>query len=377
MNNPYLKFLLVLAVLVVGGFCVWYFSSIVLYVFFAMILSLLGIPVVNLLTKVHIKKFYFPRTLAAILAFAMILGVLFLFFYFLLPMLANEIRSLLAIDTTFITDGALAWTQKAENWLKSNGLLDRRDNLLEILMAKLKEFMGQFSITAVFGNTVQFVASICIAVFSVLFMTFFSLKDDRVFVHLLQTLVPISYRPQFQSIVDKTKVQLFHYFLGVFMEMLTMGLIEGLAAYFCGIPHALLIGCLGGLLNVIPYLGPVIAALLSAVIAFVGTLAVSPDAAYITFTILKVFMIFIGANLIDNFLLQPLIYSKSVKTHPLVIFIAILVGAQVGGILGMIFVVPIYTFLRIVFKEFFAQYFLEDSVAKEEITESIEKSDKK
>ena len=359
MKNTYLRIFAILLVLVIGGLAVWYFSDIVLYIFFAMILSLLGAPILNLLTKVRIKKFVFPRHLAAVVAFVMILGVLFLVFYFLMPKLANEIRSLLSVNPDFITDGALAWTQTAEEWLKSNGLLDRHDDLAEILMDKLKEFLGQFSITKLFGSTVQFVASFCISVFAVLFMTFFSLKDEHVFMNLLQQTIPTSYRPQFQSIVRKTKEQLSHYFVGVFLEMVIMGVIEGLAAYFCGIRHAVLIGCIGGVLNVIPYLGPIIAALFSAVIAFAGALSVSPDAAYITFIILKVFCVFIGANLIDNFVLQPLIYSKSVKTHPLVIFIAILVGAQVGGVWGMIFAVPVFTLLRIVFKEFFASYFQE------------------
>ncbi|MEK6617008.1 MAG: AI-2E family transporter, partial [Bacteroidota bacterium] len=72
--------------------------------------------------------------------------------------------------------------------------------------------------------------------------------------------------------------------------------------------------------------------------------------------IIKILIVFPIVNLTDAFLLQPLIYSSSVKAHPLEIFLVILVGATIGGIGGMILAVPSYTILRVFAKEFFTSF---------------------
>ena len=72
--------------------------------------------------------------------------------------------------------------------------------------------------------------------------------------------------------------------------------------------------------------------------------------------LIKVFVVFQVVQIIDNNLIQPYIFSKSVLAHPLEIFIMILVGAQVAGILGIILAIPVYTIIRVIAKEFLYQF---------------------
>ncbi|MBQ7488903.1 MAG: AI-2E family transporter [Bacteroidales bacterium] len=350
----------ILLFLAAAAAAAWFFSDIVLYLFLAIILTMVGYPMVKLLRRVKIKGHGLPDVLIALLSLVFIFSLIFLFAYFIVPLIVGEIRGLLSIDPDVVNDGAAAWLTKGEDYLKSQGLLDRSDDLGKIIMDRLQGLFSQFSITTLFGGTVNFVASLCIGIFSVIFITFFCLKDEYNLKSKLRRIVPISFRTSFDHIITKTGPKLVRYFSGVLIEMCVIGIIEGLACYFLGVPNPLLIGFLGGLLNVIPYLGPIIAAILGSVIAIAGSLSGPVETMQVLMLVVKVFAVFLCSNLlIDNFILQPLIYSKSVKAHPLEIFFAIMVGATLGGALGMIFAVPVYSILKIVLSELFAPYYVE------------------
>ena len=348
----------ILLFLVAAAAFAWFFSDIVLYIVFAFILAMIGSPVVNLLNRVKIKGRGLPHILIAVVSLAFIFAVFFFLFYFVAPLIVDEIRSLLSIDPDIVSDGAAAWFTKAESFLKEHGLLDKRDDLGEIIFTRLKGLFGQFSITTLFGGTVNFVASLCVGIFSVIFITFFFLKDKIELLNKIRNVVPVSFRKSYDNIIIKTGPKLARYFGGVLLEMFIIGLIEGLACYFLGIPNPLLIGLLGGMFNVIPYLGPVIAAILGSIVAIAGSLTASLEAMQVVMLVVKVFVVFLTSNMIiDNFILQPLIYSKTVKAHPLEVFFAIMVGASLGGAVGMIFAVPVYSVFKVVLIELFAPYY--------------------
>ena len=106
-----------------------------------------------------------------------------------------------------------------------------------------------------------------------------------------------------------------------------------------------------GLLNVIPYLGPLMGAILGMVLAALSELSFgSYDMMFSS--IFYVAIVFLGANIIDNTVLQPQIYSKSVKAHPVEIFLAIIIGGKLAGVVGMIFAIPTYTIIKVIIKQF-------------------------
>ena len=280
----------------------------------------------------------------------------------------NEIKQLQNIDLTAMLDNIEKASRQVERWLRHKHLVSRNFNLAKLLTNRAGEFVGSLHISSIFGDVIGVVGSIFICIFSVLFMTFFALKDDSVFWTMIKKYIPTSLRDNFDNILNETKKQLRRYFLGVFIEMVFVGVLDGLICWALGFPNALLIGVIGGLLNIIPYVGPLLACISSVGIGVYAILTTG-DAA-VTPVIIKIVAAFGAVKLIDDFVLQPNIYGKSVNAHPLEIFIVILIAGKVGGVWGMLFGVPAYTVLRIVVREFFAQYFIPVQEEKEPIEAS-------
>ena len=144
------------------------------------------------------------------------------------------------------------------------------------------------------------------------------------------------------------------YFLGILLELTSMMTLIGIGLTIFGVKNALVIGFLGGLMNIIPYLGPIIGATLGMVLGVISVLSLAQyDLVFVT--LITILGVFAGANLVDNIVLQPLIYSKSVKAHPVEIFLVIIMAGKVAGIGGMIIAIPTYTVLRVLARQFLSQ----------------------
>jgi predicted PurR-regulated permease PerM len=121
-----------------------------------------------------------------------------------------------------------------------------------------------------------------------------------------------------------------------------------------GIPNLFIIAFLCAVLNIVPYVGPLIASILAAILTMLSNLG-SDFQTVILPTTIYVLIGFWIVQIIDNNLSQPIIFSKSVSSHPLEIFLVILIAGFLSGILGMIIAVPLYTILKVVGKEFFPE----------------------
>lgn len=363
-NSNIKRFILIVVVL--GTFCamLWYFTDIFVYMFIALILAILGSPLVKLLQRIRIGKHHLPNSVAAGITLAIIVAVVGALINLLIPLISYEIRQLQSIDFTAFFDNLNNASRQVERWLRHKNLVSRDFNLAKLLTNRVGEFVSSLHISSIFGDVIGVVASIFICIFSVLFMTFFALKDDSVFWTMIKKYIPTSLRDNFDNILNETKQQLRRYFTGVFLEMVFVGVLDGLICFILGVPNALLIGVIGGLLNIVPYVGPLIACCSSVAIGVYATLTTGD--ASVTAVIIKIVATFLGVKMIDDFILQPNIYGKSVNAHPLEIFIVILIAGKVGGVWGMLFGVPAYTLLRIIVREFFAQYFIPAQKNEEE-----------
>lgn len=359
MNNS--RIILILLVLLAFIAAFWYFTDIFIYIFVAIILSILGSPLVNFLVSLKVKGRSLPKSVAAAVVLILIFTLLTLAGYFFIPLIVNELQQLGKIDTTMVVSGVQEWLRSADLFLIEHHWLPEDSTILQMASAHVNDIFSMINISSIFENLMSFATGFFIFLFSVIFMTFFALKDTDVFWTLMQKLIPTTLRGNFDTILSKTKGQLVRYFSGVFLEMIIIGLLDGFICYFLGVPKALLIGLIAGLLNVIPYVGPLIAAGISLLLGIAATLTLGMPSAEIPVVIIKIISTFVSVKLLDDFVLQPVIYGKSVDAHPLEIFIVILIAGKVGGIFGMIFAVPAYTLVRIIVKEFFGSYFVEKS----------------
>lgn len=298
-----------------------------------------------------------PQSLAAAITLIALLGFITTLVAVIVPVVSRELVLISSINPELFTNEIQNWLSSLEHFLVDYGMLDSTEHLSTILVDQFSTILKSIDIQYLAGNIFSFATSLFIAVFAVTFLTFYSLKDQSIFFKTVEKMIPVFYRDSYHKILNASKPPLIRYFTGVFLEMAIMGLMEGLLCFFMGIPNPFLIGVIGGLLNIIPYLGPIIGVGLSIIMTVTTLLPTSPDGALLTSAVVKVMIAFGIAKLIDDFVLQPVIYGKSVKAHPVEIFVVILIAGQIGGIFGMIFAVPAYTLLRIVVKEFFGHYY--------------------
>ncbi len=237
----------------------------------------------------------------------------------------------------------------------SSAEVQETDTALERLQKKLFSFFNPAQITELFSSLVGFLGNLMVAFMSILFISFFFLKEQGLFADFLRATVPRNYESKVSNAVDEASQLLRRYFLGVALQItLITVFVTGLLSFF-GIENALLIGFFAAMINVIPYVGPIIGAAFGIFI----TISSNLDVSFYNETLpmlTKVAGVFAAMQMLDNFILQPYIFSNSISAHPLEIFIVILVGAQLNGVVGMILAIPVYTVIRVIARVFLSEF---------------------
>jgi predicted PurR-regulated permease PerM len=143
------------------------------------------------------------------------------------------------------------------------------------------------------------------------------------------------------------------YFLSLFLDMFIVAALALLVLSLLGIPNAFIIAISAGLLNIIPYIGPVIAVVIALFLSLSSCISAGEYHLFLPVAS-KVFFSLITINTLDGFVIQPILFSATVKAHPLEVFIVTLMAGTVAGIPGMVLALPAYTLLRIIAREFFS-----------------------
>jgi len=362
MNKNFFTIIIFLGILIFLGYI---FYNILIFILLAIVFAAVGSPLMKLLLKIKIKNKTCSPSLAAGVTLVVMLGLISLGVYILIPFIVKEIEVVSSIDPTLYTKALENWLQQADLFLHSKGLLKSTEHIGDVLLLQTKEFIGSISLSQMAGNLFSFAAALCILLFSVIFLSFFALKDKEIFFKMIRRAIPVSFRDNYDRILVQTRDQVVRYFSGVLLDNIIIGIAIGLACYFAKVPNALLIGFLAGVLNIIPYIGPFIAMGLGLAISVTSMLPTEPAAEMFTILFWKMAIIFAVIKGIDTFVLSPVIFGKSIKVHPVEIFIVILLAGYVGGITGMIFAVPAYSMIRIVVKEFFGGYYSDDEKLEE------------
>ena len=205
--------------------------------------------------------------------------------------------------------------------------------------------------------------SLSIGLFSVLFIAFFFLKDSKLFEQGIMVFVPDNNESRLQKSINSIKDLLSRYFIGLVLQISILFIIYSIVLFTFGIENAIVIAFLCALLNLIPYIGPIIGGILMMTLTMTSNLGADFSTVIMPKTI-YVMIGFIIGQLVDNFFSQPYIFSNSVKSHPLEIFLVIIIGGLLFGITGMIIAVPGYTAIKVILKEFLAENKIVKSLTK-------------
>lgn len=343
---------------IIAALC-WYFRTVLIYIVVAFVVSLIGRPIMKLLKRFHIKKFYLPDWFSAVLTIVLLIGLLALVATQLVPLVSNIIRdaSFLNSNTYFSSNPV----DKINEWLV--GLfptLGKDFDIVDVIMDQLRELVSFSSVSGFVGSVASLVSSAFVGLFAVVFISFFFLKDAGLFERIICALVPDRVEHTMNTTLNDIKQLLSRYFVGLLLEMLGVALIDCLGLWLIArldFTYAIGIAFLAGILNVIPYVGPLMGCgigVILGVILKVG-IGVGLDVNVWVFALI-ILAVMLTAQLIDNFIYQPVIYSTSIKAHPLEIFIVLLMAGHIGGTIGMLVAIPSYTVLRVIAIRFFHRF---------------------
>jgi len=433
------KYLIALFPLAVMLIFLFFFPDIVSYIALAWVVSMIGAPLFRFFNKF---KFIGKNTAAAMTLMSFVL-ILFLVVSMIIPPLLQQARNLASVDYNLVIKNLEEPINDWNDWLVRRGLLEQVDTTVtaplqideveedmitkviridsmylsadstnqvpEIAVViqleqpntetqiteedveasksffdKVREniynFLDPSKIPELFGNAIGFFSNLFIAIMSIFFVSFFFLKEQGLFSSIISTILPNKHEAKGMHAIDEASTLLIRYFIGISIQIIVITGFVTIALTVLGIKNALLIGFFAALMNVIPYLGPILGASFGVIITISSYAAAtnSPElgeaingavqeSAFYTDllpTILKVLVVFGVMQVLDNFIFQPFIFGKSVKAHPLEIFIVVLMGAKLGGILGMVLAIPVYTILRVIAKVFMSEFKIVQQITK-------------
>ena len=415
------KYWLALFSLLILGFAIYYFRTLVGYIIIAWVISMIGAPIVTLLRKYIGKN---GSALATLSLFGMLLMLLL---YFVIPSLVTQAKNLTSVDYTKVVHSIEEPLNDWENWLVSKGMLKKpvkndiqinenpssngnvitrsieidsilnsRDSSLfthvtvnlnvdasklngqetdvnnsnskeSDFFTKIREniiyYINPQRIQSLFSATFSAFGNIVIGTLSVFFIAFFFLKEQGLFYEMIKTVVPVQYEQQMMHAIDDSSKLLIRYFIGILTQTSIILVYLGLVLKILSIENALLIAFFAAITNVIPYIGPIVGFFVALIITISGNL----DVGFYTELmpqLIRLVIAFGSIQLIDNFVLQPVIFSRSVKAHPLEIFFVVMIGAKLGGVTGMVLAIPFYTVFRVLGKVFLSEFKIIQKITK-------------
>ncbi len=335
-----------------------YFTNIIGWILISAFLATLGNPLVNLLNKIHLGKFKLPSWVSAMLTLITMWIVLLAIFRVFVPLIINQVRDFQAIDINTISKGLEHPICSIDLFIQEARLLNQPDfSVEEFVTTKISSIINLDVISHFVNDLGGTAINLFLSLFSISFITFFFLKDNKLFDTGVLALVPHKYEEKAINVINSIKNLISRYLVGVVIETILMMIMFTVGLLIIGIEFrlAIVIGLIAGTLNMIPYIGPWIGASIGIILITVYNINLDFYDETIPL-IIKTICVVAIAQLTDNIIFQPLIYSKSVKAHPLEIFIVIIIAGSLYGVLGMILAIPGYTVIRVIAKEFLYQY---------------------
>lgn len=309
----------------------WYFADLVFYLLIGFIVAYLLGPIVDFLQGVG-----FRRIPSILITFLLLLGGLFFLLATLIPFVVEQVMELSElISLAEVNQLAI----EIEEWLQ--GFLPQLET--GIIRRSFEEMFRALFQTDVFANTVFSVtsifANIFYAVIVIPFVAFFFLKDRRTIRESVLRQIPNRYFEISLAIIDKVEYNIGRYFRALFIQSISVACVAAFFLWMIGLENAVGVGIVAGIANTIPYFGP----LMGLIAGLLVGVAQTGDLSLVGGIVVAIAL----TQISDVLLFQPYIFSKASRLHPLVILMVVLIGAKVGGVVGMLLAIPTTTVARV------------------------------
>lgn len=353
--NKIITFIKPIAGILAVASLVYFFPDIFLYFAISVILFMIGRPLCEIIKKIHIKNFRLGDSVSAVITMIVMFLLFSTIFLIIIPLVNKEITILSKIDTEAIVDYFEQPLKKIYDFLVQYSIIRPEEDLLKIAEDKIYSIVNWDNIKNIFGSIISKTSGFFIGLFSTIFLTFFLLREPNIVRNIFTAITPDTHVLRMNNILHDSRVMLTRYIFGLISELLCMMILIFIGLTIFGIENALIIAVIGGFMNIIPYLGPLMGGFIGVIIGIISNLGINAYDLIMPNT-LEIIGVFVVANLVDNFVLQPTIYSKSVFAHPIEIFLVILMAGNIGGVLGMIIAIPSYTLIRIIAKQLLSEF---------------------
>lgn len=313
MQNPIVKYVLnnhILTTVLLVAFALFLFEikGILLAVFLSYIIMAALNPFVRTL-----RAYKIPKIIAILIVYSLVIAFIVLLVIPILPFFISQVQALFKAIPAYVNTASQALgiqvNQSQINSLVSPVASSIGQNALSVTS---KVFGGIFSVITIF------------------ILSFYMLIDRNRLGREVPALIPQNYREKGILTVHLVEEKLGAWLRGQVVLSLTIGIITWIALTILGIPFALPLAILAGFLEIIPTLGPIIAAIPATIVA----LAISPFMAAV------VILTYVGIQLAENNILVPKIMEKAVGLNPVVIIVAILIGSNLFGVIGALLSIP-------------------------------------
>lgn len=322
-------------------------QSVLVYIAVAAVISLIGRPVVIFLKH----RLLIPNQIAVIIVLLLVLSILVGIIFVFVPIVIEQSQHLGQIDIEAFRSDLNELNREINAYLGVEEI-----NIIEGL--RQSEFIRNFDVSAIpkfLNNVFGILGAALIAIFSVIFISFFLLKDSKLMLNSILVFANRGEEQKFQRVFNKIKILLSRYFVGLTLQITVLFILYAILLSVFEINNPIAIAFICAFLNLIPYLGPIFAGILMGL--FVISSFLGADFTEVILPRLGFVMLGYGiCQLIDNFISQPLIFGASVRSHPLEIFLVILIAGLLFGISGMVVAVPFYTALKVIAKESLSEY---------------------
>lgn len=302
-------------------------AEIILPVLFSIFIAILLNPIVNYLQGKRI-----PRVLAIsiVVLFCMLIIVGLFFFLVSQASLFSSMLPELKMQFKLISQQTISWI--------SNHINISTDKIEEWLLKSIKE--GASDVSLIVGQTIVNVSSALIIVFLIPIYVFLILYYEPLLLEFITKVFAKEKHQYIASILLDTKKLIQSYLVGLLIESAIISVLNIIGLLIIGVEFAVIIGIVGGLLNIIPYIGGVVAVIIPMAIALTTQ---SPSAA------LWVLLVYVIVQFIDNNILMPYVVSSKVKINALASIIVVLIGGAIWGVSGMFLSIPITAIFKVIF----------------------------
>ncbi|MCK5908317.1 MAG: AI-2E family transporter [Flavobacteriales bacterium] len=358
MKNKILEAVFILSGIALALYFLFEIRQVLVYLIISTIVAIVGQPVVSALNKINIKGFKIPNSISSIITVFLFLGFISSLGLSLVPLINEQANSLALLKIENIEANVIKGMAHLNDWIVNFGF-----TRINLDGSKIKELIDFSFVPNFLNSIVGTMGGLTIGILTISFITFFFFKDKDMIKSSIVSILPNRISNHSSNLMSTVKVSLSRYLFGLMIQITILFLLYTLVLYVAGIKNFLIIAMLGALLNLIPYVGPLIGFLLMNLLSITGNITADFQTVILPM-ITKISIGYVIIQLIDNFLNQPIIFSKTANAHPLEIFLVILIAGNLFGIIGMVVAVPSYTILRIILKEFFSEFKIVKSLTK-------------